>query len=487
MAEQSASRLSGDDYQHLYSWYELLQLLPEESPYDQAYLEHPEAGAADDITFSPKQDASASKRFVQVKWHVTYGDQYSFDSLTTITSGARSLLKKLFDSWKTLRGDGEVEVWLVSNWSPKPGPDLGSYLGRGRRLTDEFFTKRAPSPAAVARQRWAEALGTTEAEVIAFCRDLRFELGYHDIDRFNEQFDDRMARYGLSMGENARAIVLDEISKRIQRGGEAKRIHRHDIVEIIERRGLRAYHPQAPAVRLWIHGWARQGYDAEPTVELDWTHYFDREKRRVASPKEWIDTLLPQLRAARERLTHAREGKYIDMRGKLPLTAALAVGAAFPEVAGFSLRTEQPAGGETHLWRSDSPPSELSFRITKEEGTSGQDLVLGLGMTGRGLTDMERFKQQIGASALIYAEPEGGAGPTSLRNAGDAVALARSAKELIRKLRERYSPSRVHLILYGPASFALFFGQVLNAVGTIVTYERTVEGGYQESITLHTG
>ena len=50
MGNQSASRLEGDRYQHLYSWFELLQLLPEGSTYSHGIVEHPEAGAADDVT-----------------------------------------------------------------------------------------------------------------------------------------------------------------------------------------------------------------------------------------------------------------------------------------------------------------------------------------------------------------------------------------------------------------------------------------------------
>ena len=50
MGEQSASRLAGDEYQHSYSWFELLQLLPPES-HSHGFVEHPHAGWADDVTF----------------------------------------------------------------------------------------------------------------------------------------------------------------------------------------------------------------------------------------------------------------------------------------------------------------------------------------------------------------------------------------------------------------------------------------------------
>ncbi|HEU0076208.1 MAG TPA: hypothetical protein VFQ76_01090, partial [Longimicrobiaceae bacterium] len=184
MGEQSGPRLGGDDYQHLYSWYEILRLLEEDSPYAYAFVEHPAAGAADDVTFHPREGSGAATRFVQVKWHVDYDSQYSFETLLEVTTGTRPLLRKLFDSWKAMRDDGPVEIWLVSNWSPAPGPDLGAYLAdRGCMLKDEFFTLGGRSRAAQARKSWAEALGTGHEELAAFCRDLRFELGYSTIER----------------------------------------------------------------------------------------------------------------------------------------------------------------------------------------------------------------------------------------------------------------------------------------------------------------
>lgn len=489
MGEQSAARLGGDDYQHLYSWYEILPLLDERSPYAYAYIEHPEAGAADDLTLHPKPGAGVPTRFIQVKWHVDYRDHYTFDKLIEVTAGsARSLLRKLYDSWKNLRGSEPIEVWLVSNWSPAPHPDLGAYLSdRSPELNDEFYAKRRPSPVARARESWASALEIPEAEAVQFCRALRFQLGYLPAHRLLEQVNERMVFHGLKYGENPRAAVLDEIRQRIQAGGDAKRITRDELLSIIERRELRADFPHAPAVRLWIHGWAEQGYDVAPTVALDWTRYFDRDERRVPTAEEWRVDLLPQLRDARKQFAALPDGKYIDLRGKLSLTAGVAVGAAFPQVAGFSFRVEQPTGGETYLWRSDAPPSDSRFTIVEEAGSAGDDVALGLSISGSGLANLKRSVTAMGTPAYVYAEPATGTGQQAIRSAADAVALANSAKELIRSMRERYSASRVHLFLYCPAAFALFMGQVLNAVGTIVTYERTADGGYQESVTLRTG
>ena len=489
MGEQSAARLEGDRYQHLYSWYELLRLLDEDSPYEYGYVEHPEAGAADDVTLHPKAGSGRAARYVQIKWHVDQRDAYSFTSLTKVLSGARSLLEKLFDSWKKLRSEGAVEVWLVSNWTW--APDLGGYLhSRDYTLTDDFFTCGARTKAGKARRAWMRQLRATEEELTEFCRDLRLRLGFAGISDFEETVDERMARYGLRMGENARAVAVDEVRTWIEAGGARKRITREVLLEAVERRNLRARQVGEPAVRLWIHGWGKRGYDRPPTVELDWTGYFDKAARRVPEQEVWDRVLFPDLARAREELADHPGGTYIDFRGKLPLTAVLAAGAAFPEVGGFKLRAEQPTRGENFLWRSDARPSGRSFRYEDQEHHGrGNDLLIALAITGEAREDVRILAEQLRdvVGAVVYAEPDNGPGDAAVTSNEDAVALAIRSKELIREFRRKCGAARTHLVLYGPATFCLFLGQRLNALGEIVTYERTAGGGYRASVSIKTG
>jgi hypothetical protein len=294
MGEQSAARLEGDRYQHLYSWYELLRLLDEDSPFGYGYVEHPEAGAADDVTLHPKPGSGRAARYVQIKWHVDQRDAYSFASLTEVLSGSRSLLEKLFDSWKKLRAAGPVEVWLVSNW--QSALDLGCFIrSRGYTFSDEFLAAGGRTKAGRCRQLWKNKLKAADEEVVDFCRDLRLRLGFSGISDFEEMVDERMARHGLRMGENARAVAVDEVRAWIEAGGDRKLITRDVLLEAIERRGLRATKVEEPPVSLWVHGWGRRAFERAPTVELDWTAHFDRASRRVPPQDVWDRELFPEL------------------------------------------------------------------------------------------------------------------------------------------------------------------------------------------------
>ncbi|MBK9214652.1 MAG: SAVED domain-containing protein [Chloracidobacterium sp.] len=490
MGEQSGARIGGDDYQHLYSWYLLLLLLPEDSVYHHAYVEHPKAGAADDVTLHPKDPAKVAAKYYQVKWHVKGTSHYDFKLFTEIKKPSKtSLLQKLFNSWKGLTNGGEAaEVWLVSNWSY--ATDIGPFIRENNELDELFHNCSSRSKAGRAKKEWRDAVGATESEMGAFCRDLRFRLGFAGTPELESNIDDRMARYGLKSGQGPRDVVLGAIRRLIKAGGEKKKVTRESLIELIDENDLWAEAAESPKASLTIHGWTKEVFDTTPTVQLDWTAYIDRDTRRVPSQEEWLKELQPELNAAKKKFHERADNRYIDFRGKLPLTTLLAIGAVFPDVGGFAFRTLQPTGSENNLWRSDTTPTQLKFEHEAAAGSgSGDDVVVFLAVSGSGRADAERFfnENRDKFSALIYAEPDGGGGQAILTGAGDAVALANHAKELIRKTRSEFAATRIHLVLYAPASFCLFLGQKLNAIGTIITYERDSTGGYQESLSIATG
>lgn len=493
MADSTTTILQGFHYQHLYSWYVLLELLDKDSKYEYGYVEHPKAESADDVTLHPKQGQDAPAKYYQIKWHTDHRNVYSFESLTEVLSGTRSLLEKLFDSWKKLRKENpNIEIWLVSNWPAAPR-EIGAYIqGADYSLTKSFFECKANSPCGRGRKTWLEKLHINEKELNTFCCQLRLCLGFAGINSFEKMVDDRMARYGLQHGDNPRSIAIDAITKLIKRGGESKRITRDVLLKIIDERGLRARDVATPSVSLWIHGWDKQTYEPSPTVELNWSKFFDWETRRIASQEDWDNELFPQLKAAKERFNQRADGKLIDLRGKLPLTASLAVGFMYPIVAGYRFRVEQPTEMGTFLWYSNGVnSSERAFKVVEERDIAGgADLLIAFSVSGNGLRDIRELANQIQPTikAMVYLEPDNGASKTAITCNEDVVALAAQAIELIREFRDRYETKtgKTHMIVFSPTSFSLFLGQRLSSLGDIITYERARDGGYQASVTLKT-
>ncbi|AGC49215.1 hypothetical protein MYSTI_07943 [Myxococcus stipitatus DSM 14675] len=490
MGEQSASRLEGDRYQYLYAWYELLRLLEEKSPFECGYLEHPDAGAADDVTLNAREGSGVVSRYVQVKWHVDHRSQYSLDAVSEAPGGrGRALLHKLFVSWRKLRERGPAEVWLVSNWSAEAS--LGRYLrGRDCSLAQEFFTETRLGSFLEGGTRWAARCETTLEELRAFFGDLRFRLGFSSIRELEEMVDDRMAHHGLQRGRTPRAVVVDVLREWVEVSGAAKRVTRESLMEFLRARKLFVPRDDGPVVSLWVHGWVRRRWEQPPTEELDWTPYFDRETRRLPEETVWREKLIPELRAARQRLADRPEGALVDFRGKVPLSVALAVGFHFSEAAGFRFRSEQVTRGETFLWRSDVGVSTRGLTALEREGAPDAKVLLVLfQLTQDARVDLERFEAAHPSvhRAVLVLEPEGGPGDGAVTSAGDAVAFAVQARELIRRARNRYRAASTHLLLYAPSTCCLLLGQRLNAVGPVVVHERAVDERYVPVFTLQTG
>jgi hypothetical protein len=489
MGEQSAARLAGDDYQHLYSWFELLQLLPAESPYSHGFVEHPKAGLADDITLHP-QDRGRAARYVQVKFHVDHRAAYSGEKLVEIQAAdARSVLHKLFDSWRLLKAQepGGVEIWLVSNWASTE--DLGRFLLESYSLSRDFYAGGPKSRAGKIRSLWARELGATAEELSDFCRALRLRLGFSGLEELTERVDERMKLNSLRIGKVPQDLAIGIVREWIQAGGENKRITRKELEQVIAERGLRADAAEHPKANLTIHGWDRRHFDIQPTIELDWTKFFNFDSRTVPSQETWTDILVPQLKKAKEKLAHFAGPNFLEFRGKLPLSALLQVGRSFPEAGGFRFRVEQPTAGETFLWRSDVPASafDLEVSATPVPG-NGSDLLFSLSITGDASHDVHRLLSEDSRFKLwVDVKPKQGSRSTALKSASDAVSVAVQCKDLMRDYRVQSKAERIGLVLYCPASLALFLGQRLNALGEIIAFERLVSGGYQQSVIIQTG
>jgi hypothetical protein len=487
MGEQSKTRLDGDDYQHLYSWYELIRLLEDDSPYDHGYVEHSGAGAADDVTLHPRNGVSAS-RYVQVKYHVDFRTGYGFQTfLETAKPTERGLLRKLFDSWKKLRELGPSEIWLVSNWACDA--ELGSVVcGNSWSLLQHFFESSERSNLGKSRKAWKVALEASDAEFEDFLKSLRLRFSFGSHTDLEERCDDRMGFLGLKRGPGPRAHAISAVRGWIKEGGEKKRVTRSTIEEAVAKFDLAAPKKGAPVVSLFVHGWAKRAFDVSPTIELDWTSHFDRAERRIPSDDGW-KALQAELNEAKEKLSSVQNGNFIDFRGKIPLSCGVLLGATFPSVGGYTFRTEQPSGNEIALWDSNDSPSLTEFEVKHEEGGPGDDVLVVLAITGDARDDALAFYGEAHPrfAKVVYAEPRTGVGPRSLSNAADAVALAVSGKNILRKARSSAKAKTLHLVVFGPLSFAMFLGQQLNSLGRVVTYERNSVGGYQSAATLKTG
>jgi hypothetical protein len=142
-------------------------------------------------------------------------------------------------------------------------------------------------------------------------------------------------------------------------------------------------------------------------------------------------------------------------------------------------------------WSSEAHARTRRFEVVSEEVlTDGEDLALALSVTADTRPALDRFMAGRGKPfrAVVIAQPDRGWGEQAIGSDGDAMALALSAKQLLRELRSKYGlPARTHLFPAVPVGFAVFLGQALNAVGEVVSYEMAAGDTYQQAVTLPGG
>jgi hypothetical protein len=218
--------------------------------------------------------------------------------------------------------------------------------------------------------------------------------------------------------------------------------------------------------------WVRRSppRDSDSALELDWHESFSG---RQASVGAWDAELLPALKSVHEELARTQAGVAVVVHGHPTLAAAVALGRAFPAVAGIPLAWEQVAPDATRCQWSLSTTAESSgydvtTRSIKTEGdglavlvSTIHDAGLAFGAT-TGLPSMR---------ASIEVVPSAGGRPGPL-TAGGALELAHAIAQAVRTARAEYRGVRqIHLFFACPVGLAIIVGQLLNAVGPMTVYE----------------
>lgn len=218
-------------------------------------------------------------------------------------------------------------------------------------------------------------------------------------------------------------------------------------------------------------------------ILLNWSKFFERKSRKIPDVELWQTKLLPELQETQKKIRKTAISKLIKFEGSSCLSAGIAFGWAFPEVAQYVIELTQR--GDT--WRSDAKATQNKLLVSKQEvaDDSISDLLVLFNVSA----DVEpKVKEFIGKNSLkhkakLVLQPKEGVG-LHLDN-GDAIAYARDAKRIIRETANLFKTKRVHLFFSAPLGLAIFFGQLLNAMPDIQCYEKQIEGGYKQSCLLN--
>lgn len=470
MANQVVARLVGDDYQHLFSWYQVLELLRPGTTVERVRLEDEDAMSVDDVTV---HHAGRRSQYFQVKCHVDHRSGYCEGSLVEAEGNKSSLFQKWYRSFCKLRemhSGAAPEIYLVSNWGWLQKDVLPGFVcGVRECIDDAFFTEGPRSNAGKLRKRLREHLEVDDKDLEAFLRSLRFRIAFGSLNDLADRVAERMHHLGLRSDEAALHAASGAVRTWIK-GGPIELTA--DIVRArIAELGL-WLPPNAPAaVHVHLLTIKDQRFDIEPDYRLDWRGQFvgpDACKgHEVVSPDIWNTRLMPDLLALESEINTKTKTRLLRVRGKARLSAWTAFGFVFSQVNGYTLEVDQNG----QAWSTASTPT-LDFRIValnadgEKLADQGDAVAVGVSVSGSLDEDVRRDlrQQRTGVRSLLLLRPERELGPACLRDGADAMALATQAKALMRNFAKTCGARRMMLYYFGPLGGACFLGHQLNAV-----------------------
>ena len=483
MANQVVARLAGDDYQHLFSWHQVLELLRPATSVERVRVEDEDAMSVDDVTV---HHAGGKTQYFQVKCHVDHRSGYCESSLIEADGNKSSLLQKWVRSFRKIkesRGGVLPVIYLVSNWGWLKEDVLPGFVcGRQESIKDEFFAEGPRSDAGKLRKRLREHLGIDEAELLEFLKCLRFQISFGSLNDLAERVAERMHHLGLKSDEVALYAAAGAIRAWIKNGPVDLTA---DVVRArISELGLWLPADAPSAVHVHLLTIKDQRFDIEPDYRLDWRDYFvgpgNCKGHEVLSPDIWNARLMPELLALEGEINTRTQTRLLRVRGKARLSAWTAFGFVFSAVNGYTLEVDQNG----QAWNSALVPAP-DFRVVainadgENLADQGDTVAVGVSVSGSLDEDVRRdLRQHGGVRSLLLLRPERELGPACLRDAADAMALACQSKAMMRDFAKRFGARRMLLYYFGPLGAACFLGHQLNAVcPQIQVMERIGEPG----------
>jgi SMODS-associated and fused to various effectors sensor domain len=500
MANQVIPRLTGDDYQHLYGWWNALRLLKDSEKVSHVRVEDPEGGSVDDVTVYRNLGANAADEFYhyffQIKFHANYSSSYGVDNLLEHKPNGTSLLQKFHKTWRTLkehRPQEPVLLHLVSNWFwVGSEEDLGAFVdANDDRIMDKFFTLGERSKGGQLRVRLQTHLGIDDAEVAAFMRSIRFHLGAGCWKEIRDRVAERMDNLGLKHDEAA-LIACSGIIRNwiIEKKGD---ITKEILEEILTEHRLREDQAEKVGITIHLITIQKRVFQLNPDYVLDWREYFEgienKKGHKIRRQADWDETLMPQLLALEGQVSQ-HSSKLIRARGLARLSAWFGFGYVFSTVAGYVIEVEQ---SEDRRWRSDASPSDFAMKVSTETelhsagatALAKVTVACGISVTGDLKEDVLRdLEQRSGVKASLFLEPNEGLGANTFRTAEDVVAFVDSSKRMIREFVKRHQAQELLLYYFGPLSGACFLGQQLNAICSAIVVMEDQQPGYAPGFRL---
>lgn len=471
----SGARIQGDDYQHLYGWYQALRLLIPTQGVERVEIESEGAGNVDDVVI---RRPALNDEYVQVKYSVDASKPVTSDWLTTpLSVKGKSPLQRLAASWCALKAHPRANplMTLFTNRVLDPHDPILMLRDGHRGVVGPRLAQQKPgSKAAMQRAAWAAHTGLSDTDLIDLLHHLAFKTDQGASNALIEATCDRMRSVGLRADELDASAGVSAVRDWVKAG--VREIDASRLAGEVERRGLRGGVQYSTLV---VDAIDRAHWPDVAAAHLDWVDLFDgaepRARVQLRDPSLWSAKIRPEMIAA-ARALEAKGISRIVVRGYMRLPLWFLAGTELPDTRGHHVACTQNGA----WWSSEIAPSEYRVLAPRTAINQGDDLAVGISVTNHVADDVLAYCKRTGVPAgwLVEVFPEKGVSRSAIADNAEAVGWARAVRESIRSAIRDTGARRVHLFISGPAGGALLLGHSWNRVAPTMVYEHLGAAGY---------
>jgi hypothetical protein len=475
----SGARISGDAYQHTFSWLHALRLLQPGLDVERIGLEARRAGNLDDLVV---HYSSRPPRYHQLKFAVVQSPLLTHTWFATASHGDQSPLQQFWGSFQRLTGpDGPPSMALQTNRQWDGRDALPPFItGRHNKLTPRLRDTGPRTNAGKARAVWKNHLGITDDQLYEMLDNLTLNTGRGSLDALREECLVAQHAAGLRPDENTLDIGVAEIARMI--GDGERELDATSLARFVAERGLVAEDRRGV---LLVQALDRDPWPEAANVVVEWVDLFEGteagNRRQLQDPTQWNAQLKDDLRAA--VIEMRRQGfEDVFVAGLMRAAPAFAVGYHLSDVAGFAVATRQ----RNETWRSGGDVSAIAVDRSEAELGQGDEIAIGVSISNDLSDDVLRFltSEAVPVAQFIHVLPRGGVGPEVISDDAVARGLARQILLEARAAVRDADAARVHLFLTMPKAMAILLGHIWNALPETIVYEHLLGARYAATFRL---
>ena len=460
----SGARLSGDDYQHLFTWLNTLRLLVKEDGVIKVTFEV-KAGNVDDLVVHRRNAPSV---YNQIKFAMTQKPLTHKWFTTPPRSGALTPLQRFYDSMKTLTiDDMPPEMALQTNRWPAAGdPLLKHVCGRSGKVVPRLAESTPRSASGRVRAKWAEHLKVGDDQLLQMLEHLEIRAGREGLNQLRDQCTWRMRAVGFRGEPEAVDIGVSEIRRLIGEG--IRELDAEALMAIARSKGLLGNKNRAT---LLIQSLDSDPWPEAATAYVDWVDLFEgsdaSSRRQLRRPDEWNSRMKPELHTA---VTKIKRQQYRDvsLAGTMRLSTGLMAGSLLSEVAGFSVSI----CGREGEWSSYN--EKVNMEVNREEiGVgAGSEIAMALSVSAQIRDDVLEYVRSAGLSIdrLIVYSPSSVVSRQSIPGPKEGLGFAHKISAMIRP-DTRKIQCMVHLFQAGPLPLSVMVGHLWNRMPMTQLYD----------------